>query len=83
MTNSEGESCAIDVTGVNLKGFGHAETTMVDEGEVGSVSAVMKGVEEECDFVAGENLGERFVTLDFDFRPNFPAESEVVSVESA
>jgi 7-keto-8-aminopelargonate synthetase-like enzyme len=48
---------AIDVFGANVQGFAHAQSAMVDEGEVGAVASAAKGFEKFGNLFAGEDVG--------------------------
>lgn len=63
--------------------FAQAQSALIDEGEVGAVTAVAKGAQELGDFVAGKDVGQRLDTLDVDFRPDFPRLAEMVAVKGA
>lgn len=81
--NEDDESLAVDVAGFDGKGLADAQPALIDNGAEGAVSGVAEGAQEEGDFIAGENVGERFVALDVDFFPDVPVETEVVAVEGA
>lgn len=79
----EDEAFAVDVFGVKGEGFAEAQSSLVDEGEVGAVTTVAKGAQEADHFFASEDVGKRFFTFDFNFGPDLPFEAEVVAVEGA
>jgi hypothetical protein len=81
--DTQDEACAVDVLGADLKGFAQAQAALIDEGEVGAVTAVAEGAQEFGDFLAGEDVGQWLDALDVDFRPDFPRLAEVVAVEGA
>ena len=64
-------------------GLAHPQAAVVDEGEVGLVAVVPKGGQESGDFLAGEDVGQRFLAPDPDLAPDLPGFSEVVAVEGA
>ena len=66
-----------------MNGFAETQAAVIDEGEVGAVTAVAKGTQELGDFVAGEDVGQWLDARDFDFCPDFPSLAEVVAVEGA
>jgi len=81
--DSNEEALGVDVFGSKLEGFGHAESALVEEGEVGAVATITEGPQEKINFFAGEDVREGFVACDFDFTPDAPFEAEVISVEGA
>ena len=81
--DAQDEALAVDVFGADMQGLAEAQAALIDEGEVGAVAAVAEGAQELGDFLAGEDVGQRFDALDVDFRPDFPGLAEVVAVEGA
>lgn len=59
------------------------QAALIDDGAKGAVAAVAEGAQQAGDFVAGEDVGQRFVALDVDLFPDVPVEAEVVAVEGA
>jgi hypothetical protein len=81
--DAQNEAFAVDVFGADVEGFAEAQAALIDEGEVGAVTAVAKGPQELGDFLAGEDVGQRLDALDVDFRPDLPGLAEVVAVKGA
>lgn len=81
--DANGEAFSVDVLGFDGEGFAHAQTTQVDDGEIGSVTAIAKGGEETGDLFPGEQVGKRFVTFDFDILPDGPILAEVIAIKGA
>lgn len=76
------EAVAVDVFGVDGEGFEEAQAAVVDEGEEGAVATVVEGVEEDADVLRADDVGERLVTLGFDFIPDVPVPTEMGSEEA-
>lgn len=83
MTDSNDEARAVDVFGFDLEGFAHAQSALIEKGEVGAVTSVLKGAQEAGDFFSSEDLREGFFAFDFDLGPDLPATAEVVTVKGA
>lgn len=81
--DAQHEARAVDVFRTDVECFAQAQSALIDEGEVGAVTAVAKGAQELGDFVAGKDVGQRLDTLDVDFRPDFPRLAEMVAVKGA
>ena len=81
--DAQDEARAVDVFGADVEGLAQAQAALIDEGEVGAVTAVAEGAQELGDFLAAEDVGQRLDALDVDFRPDFPRLAEVVAVEGA
>ena len=81
--DAQDEARAIDVFRADVERFAEAQAALIDEGEVGAVTAVAKGAQEAGDFLAGEDVGQWLDALDVDFRPDFPGLAEMVAVKGA
>jgi len=81
--DAQDEARAVDVFGADVKGLAEPQAALIDEGEVGAVTAVAKGAQELGDFLAGEDVGQWLDALDVDFRPDFPGLAEMVAVKGA
>ena len=83
LDDPDDETPAVDVPGLDGEGLAHAQSALVDDGEVGAVPAVAEGVEQECDFLPGQDVGKRLGALDADLLPDVPVSPEVFAVEGA
>jgi hypothetical protein len=81
--DAQDEALAVDILRADVEGLAEAQAALIDEGEVGAVTAVTEGAQELGDFIAGEDVGQRLDARDFDFRPDLPGFSEVVAVKGA
>ena len=81
--DADDHAFAIDVFGADVDCFAESQSASVNDGEIGAVSAIAKGRDEEADFLASEHVGEWLVAVDFDLTPDCPTLAEVVTVVSA
>jgi hypothetical protein len=81
--DAQDEARAVDVLGTDVEGLAQTQAALIDEGEVGAVTAVAEGAQELGDFLAGEDVGQRLDALDPDLRPDLPRLAEVVAVKRA
>ena len=81
--DAQDQARAVDVLGPDMQRLAQAQAALIDEGEVGAVTAVAEGAQELGDFLAGEHVGQRLDALDIDFRPDLPVLAEVVAVKRA
>lgn len=81
--DAQDEACAVDVFRADVEGLAQAQPALIDEGEVGAVTAVAEGAQELGDFLTGEDVGQWLDALDVDFCPDFPGLAEVVAVKGA
>jgi hypothetical protein len=83
LEDADDETLAVDVLGFDVEGLAHTQAALVDHGEVGAVSGVAKGAQQAGDFLAGEDVRERFLAADFDLLPDIPIAPQVIAVEGA
>ena len=57
------------------RGAVEAQAALIDECAVGAETDFTEGPQQPVDFVAGEDFGQRFVALDFDFLPDVPVDA--------
>ena len=69
--DAQDEARAVDVFGADVEGLAQAQAALIDEGEVGAVTAVAEGAQELGDFLAAEDVGQRLDALDCGFSPRF------------
>lgn len=81
--DAQDEARAVDVFRPDVEGLAETQAALIDEGEVGAVTAVAKGAQELGDFLAGEDVGQWLDALNVDFRPDLPGLAEMVAVKGA
>jgi len=63
---------AVDVLGVDVERFAHAQAAVIDEGEVGAVAVVAEGAQQKGDIFTDEDVGQRLLAVDSYLRPDLP-----------
>ena len=58
--------------GFDVQGLAHPQAALVDEREVGAVTAVAEGASRRCDFLAGQDVGKGLRRVDLDLLPDVP-----------
>jgi hypothetical protein len=56
---------------------------LVDHRAVSAVASITKGAQQQRDFVAADDVWQRFVAADLDLFPDVPVVAEMIAVEGA
>ena len=81
--DADGEPFPVDVFGFDAERLAHAESALVDDGEIDPVTFLAHGLQQGGDIIAGQHVRERFITFDLDLAPDRPVAFEVIAVEGA
>lgn len=81
--NVNDEALAIDVLGLDGKSLADAQAALIQDGEEGTVAAIVECPQQQGDFIAGQDMGKWLLTLDVNLFPDIPVETEVVAVKGA
>lgn len=83
LADVDDEPLAFDVLGPDADGFIQAQSTLIDEGAVGTEAYLTEAAQEPVDFLACEDFGQGLVAFDVDLLPDVPVDRQVVAVKGA